>query len=278
MLTTRIYTAFVLLGVLGPVFIWAPMGVLNGFIALIAAIAAWEWSGLLKVKNLFRFFYSSIVFFGFFLCINCRPIFFTILLYFSGCFWLFFVPFSLRVGTLFRSQSKRVFLLISGVIILCVFSYSVFFIHRLSQKLFLSLLLIVWLGDTGAFFAGRFIGGIKLAPKISPQKTWSGFFGGYFLVVCSLLFFLFWSVSSPFVDEIETITHFDFSKRVDLLKIFTIVSFFFVLSVGGDLFESLMKRQAGVKDSGYLLPGHGGLLDRIDSLLPIFSLVMILLL
>lgn len=108
---------------------------------------------------------------------------------------------------------------------------------------------IVWATDIGAYFAGGTIGGPKLAPAISPGKTWAGFYGG---VVAATLLGGAWAL---FADL----------NRVVLL----LAPLFAVAAQGGDLFESWMKRRAGVKDSGTWLPGHGGVFDRLDGLLPV---------
>jgi len=118
-------------------------------------------------------------------------------------------------------------------------------------------LLIVWMADSGAYFVGVRFGKHKLAPRISPGKSWEGFFGGLLatvlLAVAALSFLgLNWT-SLP-----------------ELLLLTVVTSLF---SVAGDLFESLLKRHAGAKDSSHLIPGHGGVLDRVDSLLaalPVF--------
>lgn len=107
----------------------------------------------------------------------------------------------------------------------------------------------VWMTDTGAFFFGKFLRGVKLAPDISPAKTWAGFFGGLFVAeltagVCILLF----HPPRPLV-------------------VYGVALGLSLASQVGDLFESWIKRQAGVKNSGDLIPGHGGLLDRIDGLI-----------
>jgi phosphatidate cytidylyltransferase len=119
-------------------------------------------------------------------------------------------------------------------------------------------LFIVWAADTFAFFAGRRFGGPKLAPSISPAKTWSGFFGGLFgVVVLSLAAAPVLGVSLG---------------RLPLLLLASVIAG--LAAVVGDLFESLVKRQAGVKDSGALIPGHGGMFDRIDSIVaavPVFA-------
>lgn len=121
----------------------------------------------------------------------------------------------------------------------------------------LYLLFLIWFADSGAYFAGRQWGKTKLAPQVSPGKTWEGVMGA--LTVCAVFAF-------------------GFGRYIGLqgamLASFTLVSLVTVLfSIAGDLLESLLKRHHGVKDSGTLIPGHGGMLDRIDSLLaaaPVF--------
>jgi phosphatidate cytidylyltransferase len=117
-------------------------------------------------------------------------------------------------------------------------------------------LLIVWLADSGAYFAGRAFGRRKLAPAVSPGKTWAGLWGG--LAVCALL-----ALVTAQVWQLPTLP----------LLVVTVVAGLF--SVVGDLTESLCKRYAGVKDSGNLIPGHGGVLDRFDSLLAAAPLLML---
>jgi len=107
----------------------------------------------------------------------------------------------------------------------------------------------VWTVDIGAYFAGRAIGGPKLAPAISPNKTWAGFYGG---VVAATVFGGAWAL---------------FTGLPPILLL--LAPLFAVASQGGDLFESWMKRKAGIKDSGRWLPGHGGVFDRLDGLLPV---------
>lgn len=124
---------------------------------------------------------------------------------------------------------------------------------------------LVWVADIAAYFAGRKFGRSKLAPSISPGKTWEGVAGA--LLGVSFYVVLVWSFS-PY-----------FSYR-EVLPILLLAAWWWVgLAVIGDLFESAIKRQAGVKDSGALLPGHGGLLDRIDALtstLPLAAMAMLL--
>jgi phosphatidate cytidylyltransferase len=138
-------------------------------------------------------------------------------------------------------------------------------LRHASPWLLLGVMFVVWLADTAAYFSGRTFGKHKLAPSISPGKTWEGVFGALVFVT------IYVSAIGWGTGLIKTIVAF-----AGVL----IISWFWVaLSVIGDLFESAIKRQAGVKDSGTLLPGHGGLLDRIDALtstLPFVALVIIL--
>jgi phosphatidate cytidylyltransferase len=116
-------------------------------------------------------------------------------------------------------------------------------------SLLLWIFIIVWATDIGAYVSGRSIGGPKLAPAISPGKTWAGFYGG---VAAATLFGGAWVLTTGL--------HW---------LVLLLAPLFSVASQGGDLFESWMKRRAGVKDSGRLLPGHGGVFDRLDGLLPV---------
>jgi phosphatidate cytidylyltransferase len=117
---------------------------------------------------------------------------------------------------------------------------------------------LVWATDTGAYFAGRTIGGPKLMPKVSPSKTWAGLGGGMAAALLTGLAFAHWG-GVPIG-----------------LALFSVV--LAVVAQGGDLFESGLKRRAGVKDSGTILPGHGGVLDRLDGLVPVAPIVALLIL
>ena len=121
------------------------------------------------------------------------------------------------------------------------------------KALLLAMFIMIWLSDTGAFVTGSLIGRHKLFPRISPAKTWEGFFGGIIFVV-----------ASAFVMKYFFPTYFESISTSGLCFMGVTVAIF---ATWGDLVESLIKRTLGVKDSGNLLPGHGGILDRIDSLL-----------
>jgi len=144
----------------------------------------------------------------------------------------------------------------------------------------LYLLLIVIVTDIAAYFTGRLTGGPKLAPKISPGKTWAGFAGG--IVAAGLASSVFGSFQYYTIDSnASNIPQQPFQLDWEVITVSFFVGLFFsLLAQAGDLFESWIKRKAGVKDSGKLLPGHGGLLDRIDGLLftvPVFWILVKLL-
>ncbi|MEZ5691845.1 MAG: phosphatidate cytidylyltransferase [Rickettsiales bacterium] len=126
----------------------------------------------------------------------------------------------------------------------------------------LHILFIVWATDIGAYFSGKIIGGAKLAPSISPKKTWSGLGGGMAAAgVTSVVCFFF----SPYTTSV----------------IWVIITGFLISAISqiGDLFESWVKRRADIKDSSSLIPGHGGLLDRVDGLMftiPLFAIIVYL--
>ncbi len=133
----------------------------------------------------------------------------------------------------------------------------------------LSVLLIVWIADTAAYFAGRAFGRRKLAPHISPGKTWAGVVGA--IVAVLLLALVIWLL----VPDARIYSNNLFASvgpAFALLLLAVLVA----LSIVGDLFESLLKRQAGVKDSGQLLPGHGGVLDRVDAMVPLLPSAVVI--
>lgn len=141
---------------------------------------------------------------------------------------------------------------------------TVFFLHKKGEYgLFYVILafLIPWISDAGAYFVGSAIGKHKMAPKISPKKSWEGFFGGIAVAVISVLVVGF---GYPWIESMMN-GSVNFKVNIPLLVIVAVVGS--VLGVIGDFSASLLKRQCEVKDFGSILPGHGGMLDRFDSML-----------
>lgn len=142
-------------------------------------------------------------------------------------------------------------------------------LHQRGIVMLMSALAIVWIADIAAYFAGRAFGKRKLAPRISPGKTWAGVGGAVAGVLAVAGFAHLWLPGAPLLSNAL------FAQSALLAPVLLVV--LVALSIVGDLFESLMKRQAGMKDSSQLLPGHGGVLDRIDALLPVLPVAVLLL-
>lgn len=138
-----------------------------------------------------------------------------------------------------------------------------------SALFLISAMAIVWVADIGAYFAGRAFGRRKLAPGISPGKSWEGVAGGWLAVL------LLAGVTTQIPAMADSFTAM-LQVRYGWPLWFVLMSLLVAASVVGDLFESLMKRRAGVKDSSALLPGHGGVLDRIDALVPVMPLAFLI--
>ena len=158
-----------------------------------------------------------------------------------------------------RPPVQQLILLALGLISIWIAAHGVIFLHSaFGGVVLLYMLTLVWLADIGAYFAGRRFGKNKMAPSISPGKTWEGVIGG---IVVNLLWMalIFW-LSDDWLE-------------IGLAAYLMIGVATILISIVGDLFVSILKREAGVKDSGKLLPGHGGILDRIDSVIaatPVF--------
>ncbi len=172
-----------------------------------------------------------------------------------------------KSATLWRHS--RVLRIIFGILTIIPFSWGISVLHRYGDEQnhfmgawgLLYVMSLVWSADSGAYMAGKLFGKHKLAPAISPGKTWEGLIGG--LCASALICWLFYHYT-----PITAIS--------DKLFIYSIITF--VASVFGDLTESMFKREAGIKDSGNCIPGHGGVLDRIDSLtaaIPVFACLIV---
>ena len=180
----------------------------------------------------------------------------------SALLWLIIVPTWLMVGWKVR---QPVLMALVGWAVLIPTGLAMLDLRAASPWILLFVMCLVWIADIAAYFTGRKFGKNKLAPSISPGKTWEGVAGA--LLGVSVYVVVVWSFSPEFAYR-------------EVLPVLLLAAWWWVgLAVIGDLFESAIKRQAGVKDSGALLPGHGGLLDRIDALtstLPLAALALLL--
>jgi phosphatidate cytidylyltransferase len=272
LLIQRIITALVLLPiVLAALFLLEPDG-FAVFAGVVVALAAWEWARLAGLhRQVSRVLYALVVV-AIVATISLAPeISRSFLLYAALAWWvasLFLVISFPSSSAFWSSTGVRI---IIGIYILVPFWVAIVFMRSADIVVYPGLsplwlifytLFIVFAADTGAYFAGKTLGKSKLAPKVSPGKSWAGFWGG---LISACLFALAACV------QLDV----PLSFYVQLVILTAITS---VFSVVGDLTESMFKRQAGIKDSSQLLPGHGGVMDRIDSLVAAFPVMTSLLL
>ena len=270
MFTTRLITA----GILLLLFVGALLGLSNKYWAAallpFLLIASWEWANLAGYqRNGRRLFAGVILATGLLVLFASFKIGSVAVFYLppdriafgvAVLFWMLLVPAWLKGKW---RVTHPVVLGLTGWIVLVPTWLALMRLQAQPTQL-LVLLGIVWIADSAAYLAGRRFGRTKLAPDISPGKTWEGVIGAGIAVAVyyAVLHFAF-SPAAPWLDG---------PAGIILCGAVTI------MSIEGDLFESWIKRQAGVKDSGSLLPGHGGVLDRIDGLtasMPLAALVLI---
>lgn len=185
-------------------------------------------------------------------------------------FWLVVVPLSLhrRKAVLGAGLVSR----LVAILITVATWVALVQADGLGKGFLLSVLLLVWVADTAAYFAGRAFGRHKLAPAISPGKTWEGVAGA---VIANLLLAVVLSMTSTVSSANPVGTFFSWMRlELGITLLCLVVILLTLVSVMGDLYESMLKRAAGVKDSGRLLPGHGGVLDRLDALLAVVPVTM----
>lgn len=245
MLKTRVITAFALLfGLLFGLFYLSSLH-WSWVTLVVIAIGAWEWGGIAAYPKAGRWAYLAMtIAFGVAFFVFKAPVEPAYLA--AVAFWLLLVLPWLLLGWRVRHP---VLLAVTGWLVLFPTWFALMDFHIMRPALLFGLMAVVAVADIGAYFAGRAFGKHKLAPSISPGKTWEGVAGGLLGVA---LYGVLWL------------------SLVDILGVpfpgFALLLAMAGLSVVGDLFESWLKRQAGVKDSGHILPGHGGVLDRIDGM------------
>lgn len=268
MLKTRIITALILGPlVLAAIIFLSPL-YFAIFTAIVLALGAWEWGDLAGLPARSRLFFSGAVLLAFqamwgFDAEVQRSLLHASLVLWGIIFW--WVKSYPDSATVWGNTTKRTFL---GLFILSFAWLSINLLKQHEQGVFLIFLLLamVWAADIGAYFAGRKWGDRKLLPAVSPGKTWAGVYGALVSTVIVTLLMLFFS------GYLDNATAGSWLLFVLLALVMTVVS------IAGDLAESMVKRHRGVKDSGKLLPGHGGIMDRIDSLvaaLPLYTVALI---
>jgi phosphatidate cytidylyltransferase len=271
MLKQRVITAVVMLAVLLPVILFAPPGGFGALIGFVLIFAAWEWARLLGLRARQPVAYAALAGVVLALSVAMLPVGAPGLITAASLFWLLVAPYALLRKPALAQGAWRGFLLAAGLLLFAACWHALMRARVIGVPFVVSLMALVWLADIGAYFAGKAFGRRKLAPSISPGKTWEGAFGGLAVVLAVALVV-------AFVSQGRVATIFDaLIWRDGPVRGVGSLVLLVALSIVGDLFESLMKRQTGVKDSSALLPGHGGVLDRVDALLPVLPLAMLIL-
>lgn len=267
MLRQRVLTAVALLALLAAVLSSGSMAAFRITLAVFFAAACWETFRLLDLNPALPFAAVGGVLL-LTLVSGPRGDWTSFALLCVLIWALRFVP-ALKVGLPSQEGVRgKLFALVLFLTLLgCFVAIDVLF--QRSPLFLVSAMAIVWVADIGAYFAGRAFGRRKLAPSISPGKSWEGVLGGWIAVIALSAF----AALSPALSETFPSV---LQKAYGWPAWLFMMSLLVAASVVGDLFESLLKRRAGVKDSSNLLPGHGGVLDRIDALIPVMPLALLL--
>ncbi|MEL6868690.1 MAG: phosphatidate cytidylyltransferase [Pseudomonadota bacterium] len=259
MLIARIISAVIAVIVILLLLFVMPAAYLSYVVAVVFLGAGWEWSALARMHRapIRLAFALGVVALCLLVNITLTDTLFRAVLIAAGLWWLaafvLVIRYPLRVPAALVALGAPLTLVPAYIGITALARFPVHELYA-GSGLLLFVLVVIWGADVGGYFAGRFLGKRKLAVKVSPNKTWAGVFGGLAL--------------SAVIGGVGSVL-FDFpATRLVPLCIAT-----GAISVLGDLLISLFKREAGLKDSGVLFPGHGGLLDRLDSIsagLPLF--------
>lgn len=278
MLKQRVITALLLLAVLIPAVMHPNPQIFMGLSLLMIAAGAWEWgrlngrSGRVAVAGAGLFLGASLA--ALVLGWGQGP--HQTLWWVAGGAWVLLGSWMLRAGVSGWSGLSAWLRWLAGLCLLSIAWLALVQAHARGVNFLLSVMALVWSADVVAYFSGRALGGKifdrKLAPAISPGKTWEGALGGFVGVLLVAVLWMVWDRRHP---QMTASLHTLLWQRGAGLAVVA-WAFLTAMSVVGDLLESLVKRSAGVKDSSGLLPGHGGVLDRVDALLPTLPLAMML--
>lgn len=265
MLKSRIATALIIAPLTLAAVFFLPPQAFASFMALIVLMAAWEWTAMMRlVSRTQRTVYILAVLFAIVVVQKTLPYFEQAIFFVASVWWLIATVLVMLYPRASGLWCGRVSKGVVGFLVLVPTWAAMIYIRELTQGpwLIVYMFLLVWGADTGAYFAGKRFGKRKLLPRVSPAKSWAGVGGASVTVL------------------LVTMTaqqHLHFSQNLSFgIYILALVLLF--VSVVGDLTESMFKRQCGIKDSGSILPGHGGIMDRIDSVTaaaPVFALCLI---
>ena len=278
MLKQRVITALIMLALVLPTLFFTSPWPFCALALLFIAAGAWEWAKLNGMQAV-----GSICFTGLFIVLATLGWYLGLIeqqlpmvwILASG-FWVLISAWLLKTGVSGWAQIPVTLRRMGGLLALLLAWLAVAQARVQGVNYLMSVLTLVWVADSFAYFAGRTWGGKftanKLAPSISPGKSWEGVWGG---VVGVFLLAMTWVWADGYWQSIVPSLYSRLQSQ-NLAVMAIALLFLTAMSVVGDLIESLIKRSAGVKDSSGLLPGHGGVLDRVDALLPALPIAMML--
>ena len=267
MLRTRIITALALLAALLPTLFVAPAWLFATVLGAGCAAGMWEWSRLAGLRGAAALACAAVWALAA-AALHTRGVPGRAVFGGASAVWLLLLASSLPRAALPAALGARAVLTGLGALLLLAGWLALLRARAAGPDLLLSVLALAWVADVAAYFGGRALGGAKLAPRISPGKTWAGV---YSAAVAVLLYGAVCAHWLPDTLAARLVRQWGWGGAT--LALLALLA----LSICGDLFESLLKRRAGVKDSSALLPGHGGVLDRVDALLPLLPAAMLML-
>lgn len=263
-LRARVLTASILIPIFLFLLFYLPPMPFKLLTAGLTLMGAWEWTKFMQLKKLiWRFVYLGLMTY---VMISMLFVFEPVIFFLSAISWLLIIALIIRYPHTSALSKKMIWLGAMGLIVLipCWSAINFIRIQNHGIYLLLALFVLIWGADSVAYFVGKKWGRTKLLPAVSPGKSVQGCMG-------ALIFAIFWGLIASQISQLQGY----FSLAMTIFAVLTVI-----FSITGDLFESMLKRQVGLKDSGNILPGHGGVLDRIDSLTaaaPIFALGIIML-
>jgi phosphatidate cytidylyltransferase len=237
----------------GNVFFWLTM--------VIAALAAYEWAKLAGLKSAGQIVYLLLICAIVWVVMNHASQLLRFFIYAGVAWWFAICLYLFKAHPQLADSKVSPLKLLAGMLVLpaAVFAMNTIHMQHNGAEWLLYGLVLVWVADSGAYFSGKRFGRNKLAPAISPGKTREGLYGAV-AAVCA------YSVAAAYYFGLDI---------TDTIRLILLAVVLTLVSVAGDLYESVLKRERGVKDSGAILPGHGGILDRIDSVLAAMPVFMV---
>ncbi len=264
MLRTRIATAFVLLAIAVGAMVWSSTAFAVVVTALLG-LALTEWLHLIgaarSVSMIVALSVCTVLLAVVFASSNTIDAVVLPLGVAAAAIWLVIAAVLVQPSAM-KLRLPRIPAMVLAVVLVLAAWFALMRFLSQGVLMLLSVLSLVWIADTAAYFVGRAFGRRKLAPHISPGKTWAGVAGAILAVL--IVAFTIWQ----FVPAARIYSN-DLFAAIGPAFALLLLALLVASSIVGDLFESLLKRQAGVKDSGQLLPGHGGVLDRLDAMVPV---------